>query len=98
MRVRLVFPKRCRREITDTSRRRIWLAAGGLFRVVHSRCLFGPRRGWQAIPDVYRAEFRRGPGWDVISKHRTQAAAERACRRVAGAKHEVSSRLDASAA
>jgi len=98
MKVALIFPKRCRRDTTETSRRRIWLAAGGMFRVVYSRCIFGPRRGRQAIPDVYRAERRKGPGWDVISKHRTYPAAERACRRAAAEKQEVAPSLDASAA
>jgi len=98
MQLTLTFPRRCRRDTTTTSRRRIWLAAGGLFRVVYSRCMFGPRRGPRAIPDVYRAERRHGPGWDVISKHRTQSAAERACCRASADEQDVAPRLEGAAA
>jgi len=79
----LQFPTRCQSDTTATSSRRIWLSRCGRFRVLHSRCLFGPRTGDDAIRDVFRAEVLDQFGWDVISRHRTHARAIKACRRFA---------------
>ena len=75
----LAFPKRARRYTNATSRQRIWLSRCGLYRIVFSRGLFGPRRGRGAIRDVWRAEVRDQWGWAVISSHRKWEPAFRAC-------------------
>lgn len=66
-----------------THRRRIWESRCGWYRVVHSRCLYGPRRGKQAIPDVFYAmKLVVTSGrtcWEVISRHRQRGTAVRAC-------------------
>jgi len=73
------FRKRPRIELTDAARRRIWLSAGGLYRVVESRCRYGPRKGPQAIPVVFYAQVASRWGWEVISRHRGRGPAEAAC-------------------
>ena len=77
----LEFATRCRKDATATSSRRIWVSSCGRFRVVHSHCLFGPRTGRQAVPDVFHAEVRDDFGWSIISKHRERDRAVGACRR-----------------
>ncbi len=86
----LTFPKRARRDQTVTSRRRIWLSRCGRYRIVFARCLFGPRRGSQAIHDVWRAEVRDQWGWALLSGHRKWEPAFRACQ--SNAREELSPR------
>lgn len=81
----LLWKKRATVVVEATHRRRIWESRCGWYRVVHSRCLYGPRKGRQAIPDVYYArKLVVVPGrtcWDVISQHRERGPAIRACER-----------------
>jgi len=69
--------------IGSTHRRRIWESLCGWYRVVHSRCLYGPRKGKQAIPDVFYAMrlvvTSRTVSWEKISEHRKQTPAFKAC-------------------
>ena len=82
--------KRARTETTIAARRRIWESRCGRFRVVHSRCLFGPRKGPQAIGDRwYALAAERVDGrvvWSLISRHRKRVPAFDACRRAANGK------------
>jgi len=73
------FVKRPRRQTTLVSHRRIWLSLCGLYRVVESRCRYGPRKGPQAIPIVWYAERKNQWGWEIISHHRKRGPAEKAC-------------------
>lgn len=83
----LNFPKRARRRRSDVANLRIWEAAGGRYRVVCSRCRFGPRKGRQAIAEVWRAEelieFGTARMWTIISRHRRDGPAFRACQNAA---------------
>ncbi|NQU21668.1 MAG: hypothetical protein HQ567_10320 [Candidatus Nealsonbacteria bacterium] len=66
-----------------THRRRTWQSRCGWYRVVHSRCLFGPRKGRQAIADVFYATklvvVSGSTCWEVISQHRKRGPAVRSC-------------------
>jgi hypothetical protein len=79
----LQWKKRATVVIGSTHRRRIRESRCGWYRVVHSRCLYGPRKGRQAIPDVFYAMklvvISRRICWKVISEHRKQGPALRAC-------------------
>ncbi len=84
------FPRRLawkspRTLLTIASRQRLYESRCGRFRVVWSRCLFGPRKGPQAILDVWYAchlEHINGrPVWSILSKHRKRAPAFAACER-----------------
>lgn len=81
----LLWKRRAMVVVGPTHRRRIWESWCGWYRVVHSRCLYGPRKGRQAIPDVYYAtKLVVVPGktcWDVLSRHRARGPAIRACER-----------------
>ena len=79
----LTFSPRARRDTTATSRRRIWPSRCGRYRIVFARCKFGPRRGRQAIPDVWRAEVHDRWGWAPMSGHRKREPAFRACQAAA---------------
>ncbi len=79
----LSFPQRSVRRQTEAANRRVWEAIGGRYRVVQSRCRFGPRRGRQAIAEVWRAEELTEFGWSVISRHRRGGPAFRACQQAA---------------
>ena len=79
---RLKWKRRAKVTMTDVSRRRTWESLCGRYRVVHSRCLFGPRKGPQAIPDRWDAiRLTDGRRWDGISRHRKKESAIRACER-----------------
>lgn len=79
----LQWKNRGKSVIGPTHRRRIRQSQCGWYRVVHSRCLYGPRKGRQAIPDSFYAMklvvVSRRICWDVISEHRTPGPAFRAC-------------------
>jgi hypothetical protein len=79
----LLWKKRAKIVVGPTHRRRIWESGCGRYRVVHSRCLYGPRKGRQAIPDVwYAMKLATVSGrtcWEVISQHRGRGPAVRAC-------------------
>lgn len=79
----LVWKKRARVVTGATHRRRIWESWCGWYRVVHSRCLYGPRKGRQAISDVFYAMklvvVSQRICWEVISEHRKRGPAARAC-------------------
>ena len=79
----LVWKKRATVVIEPTHRRRLWESWCGRYRVVHSRCLYGPRKGKQAIPDVWYATklvvVSDNTCWEVISRHRQRGPAVRAC-------------------
>jgi hypothetical protein len=79
----LPWRKRARVVTGVTHRRRIWESQCGWYRVVHSHCLYGPRKGRQAIPDVcYAMKLVVVSGrtcWEVISQHRERGPAVRAC-------------------
>ncbi len=79
----VAWKKRATVAIGTTHRRRTWESLCGWFRVVHSRCLYGPRKGRQAIPDVwYAMKLVVGSDstcWEVISRHRQRGPAVRAC-------------------
>jgi hypothetical protein len=79
----LQWKKRATVVIGATHRRRIRQSRCGWYRVVYSRCLYGPRRGRQAIPDVFYAMklavVSRRICWEAISEHRKQGPALRAC-------------------
>ncbi len=72
-----------RTTLTIASRQRLYESRCGRFRVVHSRCLFGPRKGPQAILDVWYAchleRINGRPVWSILSKHRKRAPAFAAC-------------------
>ena len=79
----LQWKKRATIVVGSTHRRRIWESRCGWYRVVHSRCLYGPRKGRQAISDVYYATklvvVSGRTCWEVISQHRERGPAVRAC-------------------
>ena len=79
----LVWKKRATVVTGATHRRRVWESWCGWYRVVHSRCLYGPRKGRQAIPDVFYATklvvVSGKTCWEVISEHRKRGPAARAC-------------------
>lgn len=79
----LSWKKRARVVAGATHRRRIWESRCSWYRVVHSRCLYGPRKGRQAIPDVFYAmKLVVVSGricWETISQHRKRGPAARAC-------------------
>ncbi len=79
----LLWKKRATVVVGSTHRRRIWETRCGWYRVVHSRCLYGPRKGRQAISDVYYATklvvVSERTCWEVISQHRERSPAVRAC-------------------
>jgi len=79
----LQWNKRATVVIGSTHRRRIRESRCGWYRVVHSSCLYGPRKGRQAIPDVFYAMklvvVSRRICWEVISEHRKRGPAFKAC-------------------
>ena len=79
----LQWNKRATVVLGSTHGRRIRESHCGWYRVVHSRCLYGPRKGRQAIADVFYAMklvvVSRRVCWEVISQHRKQGPAIRAC-------------------
>jgi len=79
------FKKRAKKETTPAAERRIWESWCGNYRVVFSRCRFGPRKGRAAIRDEYRAEVRQQIDgrwcWAVISRHKKRERALEACKR-----------------
>ena len=79
----LQWNRRAKVIVGATHRRRIRESRCGWYRVVHSRCLYGPRQGKEAIPDVFYAMklviVSRRICWEVISEHRKQGPALRAC-------------------
>lgn len=79
----LLWPMRAKVVTGPTHRRRIRESRCGWYRVVHSRCLYGPRKGKQAIPDVWYAMklvvVSGRTCWEIISQHRQQDPAVRAC-------------------
>ena len=81
----LTWQKRARVVVGPTHRRRIWESRCGRYRVVHSRCLYGPRKGPQAIPDTWYAVklvvVSGNVCWEVVSRHRKRGPAVRSCER-----------------
>ena len=81
--VDVVWKKRATVVVGSTHRRRTWESHCGRYRVVHSRCLYGPRKGPQAMPDVWYAMkpivVSGNVCWEVISQHRKRGPAVRAC-------------------
>jgi len=64
------------RQVTETSERRIWLSRCRQFRVVQSRCRYGPSEGPKALPLSWRVErfeptdqLRPWGGWRILSTH-----------------------------
>ena len=88
----LVWKKRATVSVSATHRRRTWESRCGWYRIVHSRCLFGPRKGRQAIADVWYATklvVESGSAcWEVISRHRQRGPAVRACEKDAQEKRD----------
>jgi hypothetical protein len=73
----LDWKKRCRKDSTVTSDRKIWETKCGRYKVVFSQVRFG--RGPNGIPDTYYA-IERGESWEsIISKHRKKNPAMKAC-------------------
>jgi ribosomal protein L32 len=79
----LAWRKRATVVVGATHRRRTWESRCGWYRIVHSCCLYGPRKGRQAIPDAWYATKlvveSGGVCWEVISRHRQRGPAVRAC-------------------
>jgi hypothetical protein len=79
----LAWKKRATVAVGATHRRRTWESWCGWYRIVHSRCLYGPRKGRQSIADVwYATKLAVESGnvcWEVISRHRQRGPAVRAC-------------------
>jgi hypothetical protein len=79
----ILWKERARLVLGPTHRRRIWDSRCGFYRVVHSRCLYGPRKGRQALPDVWYAMkltvMSGRTSWEIISQHRRRGPAARAC-------------------
>ena len=76
---RVEFRRRARREITETSRRRVWESVCGRYRIVEAVSLFG-------LPTVYYAQRRVDLPtctWDLLvpGRHRKRGPAEASCRR-----------------
>ena len=88
----LAWKKRARVVVGATHRRRTWESRCGWYRIVHSRCLYGPRKGRQAIADVWYATklvVESGSAcWEVISRHRQRGPAARACEKDARARRD----------
>ena len=76
---------RCKKDVTLTSRRRHWESRCGIYKVIESVCLYGPKEGPQAIPTIYYAMHRRELGWYILSRHRKRSAAVTACEKHAKA-------------
>lgn len=74
------FVKRCRKDQTETSDRKIWRSTCNFYRVVFSHCRFGPKEGPQSILDIYYAQNIDSNGiWSIISRHKKQNKAIEAC-------------------
>lgn len=71
------FPRRPRRETTETSRRRIWPSRCGRFRVVEARSLYGLSTVFYAMERVDLPACT----WDILSRHRKRRPALAACQR-----------------
>jgi len=78
----ILFARRAWRDQTLTADRKIWVSRCGRYRVVFSRCRYGPRTGRQAIADRYYAQVidPNTGHWGIISQHRVEARAFDACR------------------
>jgi len=79
----LDWHKRCKRDETMCAHRRTWRTYDGEFKVEESDLKYGKgtdRRGnLLGYPIIYRAMCHKRWGWDILSYHRTQSAATKAC-------------------
>ena len=73
----LEWKKRCRKDSTIISDRKIWETKCGMYKVVFSQIRFG--KGPDGIPDTYYAICMDEDGEKIISKHRKKGPAEKAC-------------------
>ena len=75
----LIWKKRAKKDNTDVSNRRIWGTKCNKYRVVESKIIFGD------LPVKYYAMrlvlVRDKECWSIISKHKTQNAANKACQK-----------------
>ena len=69
---------RAKRDSTAVAQRKIYLSECRRFRIVRSKIIYGNGE----LPVVFYAEILRsgplGPWWDILGKHRTRLAAEKA--------------------
>jgi hypothetical protein len=72
----LEWKKRCRRDQTIASDRKIWESRCGLYRVVLSHIRYG---GGVLADYFYAQEFEEPRSWQNISHHRKKEPAFRAC-------------------
>jgi hypothetical protein len=71
----LEFARRAKVRETPVAKLRRWQTSGGRFAVIHVRSLFGLPPRWLAVERCEATGNER-----VISRHKTRAAAEAACR------------------
>ena len=71
----LEWKKKCKKDQTLVSDRKIWESKCENYKVVFSHIRFGEG----SLPDQYLALKRTNNIWDIMSKHRTRKAAENAC-------------------
>ncbi len=76
--VAIVWPPRAKVSETDVAIRRQWTSQCGQFRVTHSRYTVGTT---DRYADRFYAEAWTTNGWDILSTHRKEKAAFRACER-----------------
>jgi hypothetical protein len=83
----LDWKKRCRKDSTLVSDRKIWETKCGTYKVIFSQIRYG--RGLDGIPDTYYAIYKdEEDGEEIISKHRKMSTAMKACEKDSGKKDE----------
>jgi hypothetical protein len=70
------WKKRCKRQDTILSKRRVWESKCGIYKVEESDIQYGKRES--SIPIYYRAMVKRDWGWEIISFHRKRKPATKA--------------------
>lgn len=83
----LDWKKRCRKDSTIVSDRKIWETKCGSYKIVFSQIRYG--RGPDGIPDSYYAIETDEVGERIISRHRKKNPATKACEKDARKKKKL---------
>ena len=75
----LVWKKRCKKDQTELSDRKIWGTKCGRYRVMLSSICYG-RNSENPIPDTWYAMINKNGFWDILSKNtRTKNTTMKVC-------------------
>ena len=93
----LDWKKRCRKDQTDVSDRKIWETKCGKYRVTFSHIRYGtgpevPIK--RQLSDRYYAEALTDRGWKLVSKHQKKNPAFAACERRAKERENAVAKLE----